>query len=38
VYEDGSFYEGDFREDFAYGKGIFSFISGDKYEGDFMKD
>jgi hypothetical protein len=33
---DGSYYEGDFKEDNMSGTGIFYYASGDVYEGDFV--
>lgn len=34
-FKDGSSFEGNFYEDFPYGKGKMAFANGDRYEGNY---
>ena len=36
ILEDGSMYEGSYRDHKKEGKGVFSWASGEKYEGEFV--
>lgn len=37
-WDDGSKYDGDWKDDVRHGKGVFEYTNGDKYDGDWADD
>lgn len=38
IHSDGDYYEGDWKEDKAYGVGVYNHVNGAKYQGEWKED